>query len=67
MADPNDMFAYAWILNARTREMVWRMTMNNTISDKGSSFLRRFRGDVKLPAGEYEVYYSARIPEYFFL
>ncbi len=66
MADPNDMFAYAWILNARSREMVWRMTMNNTQADKGSSFVRMFKGDVQLPAGEYEVYYSARVPEYLF-
>ena len=66
MADPNNMFAYAWILNAKSRELVWRMSLNNTRSDKKSSYIRVFDDKVKLPAGEYEVYYSARIPDYNF-
>src|SRR4030042_1788426 len=66
MADPNNMFAFAWILNAKSRELVWRMSLNNTRSDKKSTFIRVFDDKIKLPAGEYEVYYSARIPDYTF-
>lgn len=66
MADPNNMFAYAWILNAKSRDLTWRMTINNTKRERGSHYNRRFNGEIDLPAGEYEVYYSARIPEYGF-
>ena len=62
--DPNNMFAYAWILNSRTREMVWRMTIDNTKKMPGSTFNRKFDGQVKLPAGTYEVYFSAFKPSF---
>ncbi len=60
--DPNNLFAYAWILNAQTREMVWRMTIDNTKRLKWSEFNREFDGDITLPAGTYEVYFSAIEP-----
>ncbi|MHB2153563.1 hypothetical protein ACX8XN_04090 [Calditrichota bacterium GD2] len=63
--DPNNMFAYAWILNSETREMVWRMTIDNTQKIPGSKFNRKFDGDVTLPAGTYEVYFSAFVPSFF--
>ena len=64
-ADPQNMFAYAWIIDSRTRELVWRMTPNNTESDWwGAKYNRKFEGDVKLKKGEYELYYSAFRPVY---
>ncbi len=66
MVDPTNMFAYAWIINAKTRELAWRMTLDNTRSDHDTRFNRTFKGDVDLPAGDYEVYFNARKPEYGF-
>ena len=63
MSDPNDMFAYAWIINAKTRDLVWRMTIDNTSRERGSRYNREFNGELKLPAGDYEVYYNARVPD----
>ncbi len=60
--DPNNLFAYAWILNSETREVVWRMTIPNTKKVAGSKFNRKFEGEVNLPPGTYEVYYSAFKP-----
>lgn len=50
------LFAYAWIINADTREEVWRMGRSNT-SKAGRD--RKFDGDVTLPRGDYEIYYAA--------
>jgi hypothetical protein len=59
-ADPQNMFAYAWIIDARTRKLVWRMTPHNTESDWwGAKYNRKFEGEVELKKGEYELYYSA--------
>jgi hypothetical protein len=64
-ADPQNMFAYAWIIDSRTRELVWRMTPNNTESDWwGAKYNRKFEDDVSLDKGEYELYYSAFRPVY---
>ncbi len=62
MVDPENMFAYAWIINARTRELQWRMTISNTRRDWDTRFNRKFGDEVYLPAGEYEIYYSAERP-----
>jgi len=51
-----DMYAYGWIINADTRDRVWKMTLDNTnTQDKD----RIFDGSVNLPAGNYEVYFAA--------
>jgi hypothetical protein len=64
-ADPQNMFAYAWIINSKTRELVWRMTIKNTESDWwGAKYNRKFEGDVRLERGEYELYYSSFRPVY---
>ncbi len=55
--DKNGMLAYAWIVNSDTREVVWNMSTDNT-HRKGDKYFRRFKGDVTLPAGNYEVYFS---------
>jgi hypothetical protein len=52
----DNMFAYGWIINAATREMVWTMTVANT-SKSGDD--RQFDGTLSLPAGSYEVYFTA--------
>jgi hypothetical protein len=51
----DEMFAYGWIINADTRENVWKMSMDNTTKDHSD---REFDGDITLPAGSYEVYYA---------
>jgi hypothetical protein len=50
------MFAYGWILNADTREPVWELTPEN--SDRHGDE-RSYDGTIALPAGSYEVYFSA--------
>ncbi len=64
-ADPNNMFAYAWILNAKSRKMVWRMTLDNTKKTGWSGYNREFDGDLELPKGTYEVYFSSVEPIFF--
>jgi hypothetical protein len=64
-ADPQNMFAYAWIIDSESREMVWRMTPNNTESDWwGAKYNRKFEGEVFLEKGEYELYFSTVRPDY---
>jgi len=64
MMDPSGMYAYGWILNAWNRKLVWRMTVDNTVREKGTRFNRRFSGTLTLPPGKYEVYFSAMSPHY---
>ncbi|MFC2172355.1 hypothetical protein ACFLU6_06945, partial [Acidobacteriota bacterium] len=52
----DDMFAYPWILNAGTREVVWKMTLKN--SRKESSKDRSFEGSIRLKPGSYLVYFT---------
>jgi hypothetical protein len=63
--DEYNLFAYAWILNSETREMVWRMTVDNTENERWSEWNRKFDGEVKLDKGDYELYFSAIEPDYF--
>jgi hypothetical protein len=61
--DPQNLFAYAWIIDAQSRDLKWRMTPNNTESDWwGAEYNRKFDGKVALEKGEYELYYSANRP-----
>jgi hypothetical protein len=50
------MFAYAWIINADTRDLVWKMDVKNTsrVQDE-----RVFDGTITLNPGSYEVYFTA--------
>ncbi len=50
------MFAYGWIIDANTREPVWKMSVDNT-SRSGSD--RAFDGVITLEPGAYEVYFTA--------
>ncbi|MBN2707569.1 MAG: hypothetical protein JXR46_00880 [Calditrichaceae bacterium] len=63
-ADISNMYAYAWIINAKSRKMVWRMTVDNTRQKGWSDLSREFDGSVHLDAGIYEVYFSAVEPEF---
>jgi hypothetical protein len=49
--------AAAWILDARTRAVVWDLRSVDTRRE--SNGLRRFSGAVRLPAGTYEVHYAS--------
>ncbi len=60
--DPFNLFAYAWILNAQSREMVWRTTIANSSGDWWEKDNREFDENIKLPVGEYELYYAAMRP-----
>src|SRR5438132_9764947 len=51
-----DMFACGWIINADSRELVWKMDRNNT---KKEGKDRRFDGELSLSKGNYEIYFSA--------
>lgn len=49
--------AAAWILDARTRAVVWDMRSADT--QRESNGLRHFDGTVRLPAGTYEAHYAS--------
>jgi len=49
--------AAAWIVDARTRQVVWDLRAAET--DRESNGLRRFAGTVRLPAGVYEAHYAS--------
>src|SRR5260370_9682034 len=48
--------AAAWILDARTRAVVWDLRAADTRRE--SNGLRHFAGSVRLPAGTYEAHYA---------
>lgn len=57
MDDENTgMYAYGWIIDAATREVVWEMTHENT---RGRRNDRTVNEDVSLEKGAYEVYFVA--------
>ncbi|KAA3613180.1 MAG: hypothetical protein D8M58_12805 [Calditrichaeota bacterium] len=60
--DPFNLYAYAWILDAHSREMVWRTTISNSSGDWWEKDNREFDENVRLPEGEYELYYAAMEP-----
>jgi hypothetical protein len=49
------MFAYGWIIDAETRDLVWKMSVRNTERDGDD---RVFDGDVTLGRGSYELYFT---------
>ncbi len=52
----HDMYAYGWIINADTREVVWEMDRDNTSKSRDD---RTFDGEVTLPRGSFEIYFAA--------
>lgn len=55
-ARDREMFAYGWILDLRTREIVWSLSHENTENGPGQNLV--FDGDLRLPAGEYGAYFA---------
>lgn len=51
------MYASAWILDARSRDVVWEMDLDNT-SWKRDRNGRIYEGLISLPEGDYEVYFA---------
>jgi hypothetical protein len=49
--------AAAWIIDARTRAVVWDFRTADT--ERSGKGLRRFSGTVRLPAGVYEAYFGS--------
>ena len=47
----------AWILDLKTRRVVWELSASDT--ERGPRSTRAFSGTVRLPAGTYEAFYSA--------
>ena len=47
----------AWILNLKSRRVVWELSAAST--ERGRRSTRAFAGNVRLPAGTYEAFYSA--------
>ena len=60
--DPSGMFVYGWIINAQTRDFVWQMTSENTSKISRRGLNRKFDDDLRLPRGEYEIYFTAQEP-----
>ena len=48
---------FGWIIDAKTREMVWEMTRRNTKHAGGAGKNRMFEDVLSLEQGSYEVYY----------
>ena len=57
------MFAYPWIIDARTRALVWSMDEEVTEPVTGSNWLRRYDDDLRLRQGTYELYYYSGWPD----
>jgi len=51
-----DLFARGWIINARTRAIVWEMTKENTSEEDDDLSCEE---NIKLEPGSYEVYFAA--------
>ncbi|MGH8014747.1 MAG: hypothetical protein ACREBV_00990, partial [Candidatus Zixiibacteriota bacterium] len=60
----HDLLAYAWIINSDTRQLVWEMESRKTERMKAKGTLREFNGTEFLRAGNYELYYFVRQPDY---
>ncbi|MBI2430103.1 MAG: hypothetical protein HYV29_15150 [Ignavibacteriales bacterium] len=54
----NELADYGWIINAKTREQVWEMTMRNTVHAGGASKNRLADEFIILPKGDYLVFYQ---------
>jgi hypothetical protein len=52
----DEMYAYGWILDAKTREVVWALTPSGS-KNEGRNYL--FDGDVQLAPGDYVASYAA--------
>ncbi len=60
------LFAYPWIIDARTRQLVWSMEEEITDEVSGSKWLRSYGDDITLRPGSYELIYYSGPPHYYF-
>ena len=60
--DRNTWPAAAWIIDARTRQVVWDLRTARTERDRDGT--RRFEGTVQLPAGTYVAHYGSYVATY---
>ncbi|HDS01049.1 MAG TPA: hypothetical protein ENO07_03430, partial [candidate division Zixibacteria bacterium] len=60
--DSDQMYALGWILDSKTREVVWSMSEEATRRLEEDRKLRRYNGTIYLDRGEYEAYYFAGNP-----
>jgi hypothetical protein len=51
--------AYAWLIDSKTRELVWEMKSRHTERVRGDEYLRELKDSQSLPAGKYELYFWA--------
>lgn len=56
-ARPDGTYDYGWIINANTREQVWKFTHRNTDYAGGTEKNRRVQENISLPAGSYAAFY----------
>jgi hypothetical protein len=60
--DSDQMYALGWIIDSKTREVVWSMSEEATRRMEDDRKLRRFDGTIYLDKGDYEAYYFAGNP-----
>lgn len=60
------LFAYPWIIDARTRTLIWSMDEEITDPVDGSKWLRRYEDEITLRPGSYELIYYAGQPFFYF-
>lgn len=60
------LFAYPWILDAHTRQLVWSMEEEITDDVSGSKWLRKYEDEITLRPGSYELIYYSGPPYYHF-
>ncbi|MFQ5607496.1 MAG: hypothetical protein ACE5GA_06080 [Candidatus Zixiibacteriota bacterium] len=60
----DELSAYAWILDAETREPVWVMDRRDTDRLSRSRTLREIEDQLTLPSGRYEAYYYVGRPHW---
>lgn len=54
-----DLCAYTWIIDSKTRRVVWKMTSDNTERVRGDRNLRKVSETQGFDKGKYELYYFA--------
>jgi hypothetical protein len=57
--DGNDVADYAWLKNANTGEVVWKMDRKTTDAAGGAKKNRKFKGTVPVAKGQYVLSYSS--------
>lgn len=54
-----ELCAYAWIIDSRTRRVIWKMTSENADKVRNDRNLRRISDTIGFDKGKYELYYFA--------